>query len=66
MSWCRQRNAEEPQGAIASIVGGVARTNLASKRVLVKNGFRAVCGESQEAHSPEDQEEEEFCLQLLS
>ena len=36
VSWCRD------QGCISSISGGVAHDNLASKRVLVKNGFQVV------------------------
>ena len=51
VDWCRQVG-------VASIVGGVARDNLSSRRVLEKNGF--VCDPSTEAAT-----EQLFELRLL-
>ena len=51
--WCRA------QSSISSIVGGVARDNPASRRVLEKNGFRLIQSESEIV-----QDEQLFCLQL--
>ncbi|WP_089938303.1 GNAT family N-acetyltransferase [Candidatus Entotheonella palauensis] len=53
VGWCRG------QTSIASIAGGVAQDNLASKRVLEKNGFRLVQSEGEVV-----QDEQFFRLQL--
>jgi len=64
VSWCREFNGTDtPQ--IASIIGGVARTNVASKRVLAKNGFQSVSSGGPSADGEDEPEEEEFQLQLI-
>lgn len=64
VSWCRQFNGTDTR-QIASIIGGVARTNVASKRVLVKNGFQSISSGSPLTDGEDEPEEEEFHLQLI-
>ena len=45
VDWCRGHQ-------VASVVGGVARENVASRRVLEKNGF--ICDPSGQSGSPEE------------